>query len=92
MPMSTKQLRERDFKRDVGAELVQAVRDLNAGKGNITARVLKGMKSGALNSLQTITAFVEPSLAQAKADDKPQIEWHGYFVADRVDHKGGKLV
>jgi glutaminyl-tRNA synthetase len=45
------------------------------------------------NSLQTITAYVEPSLAQAKADDKFQFERHGYFVADRVDHaKDGKAV
>jgi glutaminyl-tRNA synthetase len=44
------------------------------------------------NSLQTITAYVEPSLAQAKADDKFQFERHGYFVADRVDHKDGKVV
>ncbi len=44
------------------------------------------------NSLQTITAHVEPSLAQAKADDKFQFERHGYFVADRVDHKDGKVV
>jgi glutaminyl-tRNA synthetase len=45
------------------------------------------------NSLQTITAYVEPSLAQAKPDDKFQFERHGYFVADRVDHgKDGKAV
>ncbi len=44
------------------------------------------------HSLQTITAYVEPSLAQAKADDKFQFERHGYFVADRVDHKDGKVV
>ncbi len=44
------------------------------------------------NSLQTITAYVEPSLAQAKPDDKFQFERHGYFVADRVDHGNGKVV
>ncbi len=44
------------------------------------------------HSLQTITAYVEPSLAQAKPDDKFQFERHGYFVADRVDHKDGKVV
>ena len=44
------------------------------------------------NSLQTITAYVEPSLAQAKADDKFQFERHGYFVADRVDCKLGNSV
>ncbi len=60
---------------------------------SMPARVLKGIKSGALNSLQTITAYVEPSLAQAKADDKFKFERHGYFVADRVEHdKGYKSV
>ncbi len=44
------------------------------------------------NSLQTITAYVEPSLANAKPDDKFQFERHGYFVADRVDHAAGKAV
>ena len=38
------------------------------------------------NSLKVVTAFVEPSLVSAKADDKFQFERHGYFVADRVDH------
>ena len=38
------------------------------------------------NSLKVLKAFVEPSLAAAKADDKFQFERHGYFVADRVDH------
>ena len=44
------------------------------------------------NSLKVLNAFVEPSLAAAKADDKSQFERHGYFVADRVDHAAGKLV
>ncbi len=41
------------------------------------------------NSLKVLNAFVEPSLASAKADDKFQFERHGYFVADRVDHVQG---
>jgi glutaminyl-tRNA synthetase len=50
---------------------------------------------GALNpnSLQTITAYVEPGIASAKPDDKFQFERHWYFGADRVDHgKDGKVV
>jgi glutaminyl-tRNA synthetase len=44
-------------------------------------------------SLQVVTAYVEPSLAQARADERFQFERHGYFVADRVDHTpGGRLV
>jgi glutaminyl-tRNA synthetase len=31
-------------------------------------------------------------LATARADDKFQFERHGYFVADRVDHRPDKLV
>jgi glutaminyl-tRNA synthetase len=45
------------------------------------------------NSLKVVTAYVEPSLAAAKPDQKFQFERHGYFVADRVDHgAGGKVV
>ena len=39
-----------------------------------------------------LNAFVKPSLAAAKADDKFQFKRHGYGVADRVDHAAGKLV
>lgn len=44
-------------------------------------------------SLKVVTAYVEPSLGQAKGDEKFQFERHGYFVADRKDHAaGGKPV
>jgi glutaminyl-tRNA synthetase len=44
------------------------------------------------NSLQVVTAYVEPSLAQAQPNDKFQFERFGYFVADRHDHAPGKPV
>ena len=44
------------------------------------------------DSLKVIEAYVEPSLANSKPDDKFQFERHGYFVADRSDHSGSKLV
>ncbi len=44
------------------------------------------------DSLKTVTAYVEPSLAQADKDDKFQFERHGYFVADLKDHSKGKPV
>jgi glutaminyl-tRNA synthetase len=44
------------------------------------------------DSLKTVTAVVEPSLANAQPDEKFQFERHGYFVADRVDHAAGKPV
>ena len=44
------------------------------------------------NSLKTVTAYVEPSLASARPDEKFQFERFGYFVADRKDHAAGKPV
>jgi glutaminyl-tRNA synthetase len=41
------------------------------------------------DSLKVVTAFVEPSLAQALPDQKFQFERFGYFVADRMDHVTG---
>ena len=44
-------------------------------------------------SLQVVTAYVEPSLAHAQPDQKFQFERHGYFVADRKEHGvEGKVV
>ena len=39
MPLTEKELKERDAKRDVGAELLQAVRDMKAGKGKVVAKI-----------------------------------------------------
>ncbi|MBC7700508.1 glutamine--tRNA ligase/YqeY domain fusion protein [Aquabacterium sp.] len=44
------------------------------------------------DSKKVVTAFVEPSLAAALADQKFQFERHGYFAADRKDHAAGKPV
>ena len=44
------------------------------------------------NSLKTVTAYVEPSLANVPAGTRFQFERHGYFVTDIVDHKDGKVV
>ena len=41
------------------------------------------------DSRQTITAQLEPSLRDAKPEERFQFERHGYFVADRVDSKEG---
>jgi glutaminyl-tRNA synthetase len=43
-------------------------------------------------SFKAVQAIVEPALAAASADDRFQFERHGYFVADRVDHRAGRLV
>jgi len=39
-----------------------------------------------------VTAVVEPSLAAAQKEDRFQLERHGYFVADRVDHRPDRPV
>lgn len=44
------------------------------------------------NSMQTITAQLEPSLKDAKPEDRFQFERHGYFVADKKDSMVGKPV
>ena len=44
------------------------------------------------NSVNTITAQLEPSLKDAKPEDRFQFERHGYFVADRKDSVAGKPV
>ncbi|TFY96930.1 glutamine--tRNA ligase/YqeY domain fusion protein [Ramlibacter rhizophilus] len=44
------------------------------------------------DSLKVVSAWVEPSLAQARPDEKFQFERHGYFVADRKDHAPGQPV
>ncbi len=43
-------------------------------------------------SKRVVTAYVEPSLAAAQREDRFQLERHGYFVADRVDHREDHLV
>ncbi len=43
-------------------------------------------------SKRVATGWLEPSLAGASPDDKFQIERHGYFVADRVDHTAARPV
>ena len=43
-------------------------------------------------SLKVTHGFVEPALGKANAGERFQFERHGYFVADRGDHREGKPV
>ena len=43
-------------------------------------------------SLRVVQAHVEASLANAKPDERFQIERHGYFVTDRIDHAPARPV
>jgi len=38
-------------------------------------------------SVRVVQGFVEPSLAGVTAETRVQFERHGYFVADRIDHR-----
>ena len=43
-------------------------------------------------SLEVVTGYIEPSVKNAKPEDKYQFERLGYFCLDRKDSKPGKLV
>ncbi len=44
------------------------------------------------DSKKTVRAYLEPSLKDAKPEDRFQFERHGYFVADRIDSQPGAPV
>ncbi|MET0519551.1 MAG: glutamine--tRNA ligase, partial [Burkholderiaceae bacterium] len=44
------------------------------------------------DSLRVVQAYLEPSLAGVGADTQLQFERHGYFVADRKDHRADQPV
>ncbi|MBU9578644.1 glutamine--tRNA ligase/YqeY domain fusion protein [Ralstonia mannitolilytica] len=44
------------------------------------------------DSKKVVTAYLEPTLAAARPEDRFQFERHGYFVADRIDSQPGKPV
>jgi len=44
------------------------------------------------DSRRTLQSYIEPSLARAQPDDRYQFERHGYFVADRGEHRSERPV
>ena len=44
------------------------------------------------NSLQVVTAYVEPSLSSVNSGHRFQFERHGYFMTHLIDHSDGKTV
>jgi glutaminyl-tRNA synthetase len=44
------------------------------------------------DSRRVVLAYLEPSLATAQPEDRYQFERHGYFIADRKDHRAGHPV
>ncbi|HYA76420.1 MAG TPA: glutamine--tRNA ligase, partial [Burkholderiaceae bacterium] len=43
-------------------------------------------------SRRVLAAYAEPSLSAAQPEDRYQFERHGFFVADRVDHRAQQPV
>ncbi len=43
-------------------------------------------------SKRVLQAWVEPTMGQAAIESRWQFERHGYFVADRLEHRSGKMV
>ena len=44
------------------------------------------------DSIKIVTAYLEPALKEARADERFQFERHGYYVADRIESKSGAPV
>ena len=44
------------------------------------------------NAKKVVTAYLEPGMKDAQAEQRYQFERHGYFIADRIDSKPGKPV
>jgi glutaminyl-tRNA synthetase len=44
------------------------------------------------NAKQVVSAYLEPGMINAQAEERYQFERHGYFIADRIDSKPGKPV
>ncbi len=44
------------------------------------------------NSKRSYNACVEPSLGEAAVESRWQFERHGYFIADRLNHRAGAMV
>lgn len=63
MGLSEKALRLRDAKRDIGAELLTAVRDVKAGR---VGRVWKADADGAVREVSVVRARAASSLSQAE--------------------------
>jgi putative transcriptional regulator len=63
MPLSEKALRARDAKRNIGAEMLAAIRDVKAGR---VGRVWKADESGKVREVSAACARAASSLSQAE--------------------------
>jgi hypothetical protein len=69
MPMNEKELLTRDAKRDIGAELLQAVREMKAGLGKVSYRI-KVPKATTLAAMAEAEKIVQTRSARFKSADE----------------------
>jgi hypothetical protein len=66
MPLPEKELLARDAKRDIGAELLQAARELNAGLGKVSYRI-KARNATTLAAMAEAEKIVQARSARLKS-------------------------
>jgi hypothetical protein len=68
MPLPEKELLARDAKRDIGAELLQSARELNAGLGKVSYRI-KVPNATTLAAMAVAEKIVQARSARLKSAD-----------------------
>jgi hypothetical protein len=68
MPLPEKELLARDAKRDIGAELLQSARELNAGLGKVSYRI-KVPHAPTLAAMAEAEKIVQARSARLKSAD-----------------------
>jgi hypothetical protein len=69
MPLTEKELLARDAKRDIGAELLQAVREMNAGLGKVSYRI-KVPNATTLAAMAEAEKIIQTRSARFKSADE----------------------
>ncbi|HET9977645.1 MAG TPA: glutamate--tRNA ligase family protein, partial [Burkholderiaceae bacterium] len=74
----------------VAAELRLFERLFSADQPDADGRDFRSVLNPA--SRRVVQGFVEPGVASCATETRLQFERHGYFVADRIDHRAGRPV
>jgi hypothetical protein len=69
MPLTEKELLARDAKRDIGAELLQAVSEINAGLGKVSYRI-KVPNATTLVAMAEAEKIIQTKSARFKSADE----------------------
>ena len=80
MPLPEKQLIERDAKRDIGAELLKAVREMKAGKGNLLrgcSEIRQTRTESCIDNVETYSNSRIAELERSSFDLPPRLATKG---------------